>query len=171
MLEDTRVPDHFVEQAGWCADLGSPFTAALLRKFAEDFDAGGPIYDLCKDWDGNPRKDALALRIAGALHHAVLTGDAPELAAPFALLKGVWLALATGYTSEIGDPGIDRLLSRGGMASIERQLTCGACLIFAAAIRPAFALCRSIRTPRVLRLRSTSQASNGPATAPIAFWW
>ncbi|MAN46744.1 MAG: hypothetical protein CMF04_11185 [Hyphomonas sp.] len=90
MLEDTRVPDHFVEQAGWCADLGSPFTAALLRKFAEDFDAGGPIYDLCKDWDGNPRKDALALRIAGALHHAVLTGDAPELAAAYPAAKYDW---------------------------------------------------------------------------------
>jgi hypothetical protein len=31
--------------------------------------------------------------------------------------------------------------------------------------------CRSIRTARVFSPRSTSQASNGPATAPIAFWW
>ena len=38
-------------------------------------------------------------------------------------------------------------------------------------MRAAFAQCRSIRTPRVLIPRSTSQASNGPATAPIAFWW
>ena len=37
--------------------------------------------------------------------------------------------------------------------------------------RAALSQCRSIRTPSVLMPRSTSQASNGPATAPIAFWW
>src|SRR3954454_6040130 len=36
--------------------------------------------------------------------------------------------------------------------------------------RAALAECRSMRTPSVLRLRSTSQASNGEATAPIALW-
>ena len=38
-------------------------------------------------------------------------------------------------------------------------------------MRSALAQCRSMRTPSVLMPRSTSQASNGPATAPIAFWW
>ena len=37
--------------------------------------------------------------------------------------------------------------------------------------RVGVAQCRSIRTPSVLMPRSTSHASNGPATAPIAFWW
>ena len=31
--------------------------------------------------------------------------------------------------------------------------------------------CRSIRTASVLSPRSVSHASNGPATAPDAFWW
>src|SRR5690606_19795653 len=35
----------------------------------------------------------------------------------------------------------------------------------------ALSQCRSIRTASVLRPRNTSHASNGPATAPIAFWW
>jgi NhaC family Na+:H+ antiporter len=35
-----------------------------------------------------------------------------------ALLKGVWLALASGYSSTTGDAGIDQLISRGGMASM-----------------------------------------------------
>jgi NhaC family Na+:H+ antiporter len=35
-----------------------------------------------------------------------------------ALLKGVWLALASGFTSMTGQPMIDRLVSRGGMASM-----------------------------------------------------
>src|SRR4029079_5295023 len=38
-------------------------------------------------------------------------------------------------------------------------------------MRSALALCRSIRTPSVFTPRSTSQQSNGPGTAPIAFWW
>ena len=73
MLDETRILDHFTEQARWCEDLGSPFTAALLRKFAEDFKANGPVADICADWTGNPRKDALGLRLAGALHdHRVI---------------------------------------------------------------------------------------------------
>ena len=83
MLDETRILDHFTEQARWCEDLGSPFTAALLRKFAEDFKANGPVADICADWTGNPRKDALGLRLAGALHHAVLTNAAPALAATY----------------------------------------------------------------------------------------
>ena len=35
-----------------------------------------------------------------------------------ALLKGVWLALATGYSSDTGYPAVDHLVSRGGMDSM-----------------------------------------------------
>ena len=35
-----------------------------------------------------------------------------------ALLKGVWAALATGYVSTTGEPAVDQLLTRGGMASM-----------------------------------------------------
>ncbi|MEL7112880.1 MAG: DUF2332 family protein, partial [Pseudomonadota bacterium] len=79
-MGDTQIVDHFVEQAKWCDDLGSPFTAALLERFASDFEAGGAIHDICQDWSTNPRKDALGLRLAGVLHHAVLSGASPELA-------------------------------------------------------------------------------------------
>jgi NhaC family Na+:H+ antiporter len=43
----------------------------------------------------------------------------PDLATPLALLKGAWLALASGYTSTTGYEAIDMLASRGGM---ERML-------------------------------------------------
>jgi NhaC family Na+:H+ antiporter len=43
----------------------------------------------------------------------------PDLWAPLALLKGSWLALASGYTSTTGYEAIDLLASRGGM---ERML-------------------------------------------------
>ena len=35
-----------------------------------------------------------------------------------ALLKGVWATLAGGYVSATGEPAVDQLLSRGGMASM-----------------------------------------------------
>ena len=90
LLDPERIRDHFHEQAGWCDALGSPFTAALHRQFARDFDADGPVHELCADWQGNPRKDALGLRIAGALHHAALDGTAPELAAEYPAARPDW---------------------------------------------------------------------------------
>ncbi len=44
--------------------------------------------------------------------------DSPELAAPLALAKGVWMALGNGYVSATGVVSVDELLSRGGMSSM-----------------------------------------------------
>ncbi len=41
--------------------------------------------------------------------------DDPELAAPLAMLKGVWSAMATGFVSDTGMPGLDAIVSGGGM--------------------------------------------------------
>lgn len=83
MLDDSRIHDHFVEQAKWCAELGSPFTADLILRCADDLEAGGPVADICGDWPTNPRKDALSLRLTGALHYAVLSGRSDELASVY----------------------------------------------------------------------------------------
>ncbi len=83
MLGDNSVADHFAEQATWCDALGSPFTAGLIRALRDDLEGGGVVAELVGDWPGTPRKDALALRLTGALHHAVLAGRAPELAAVY----------------------------------------------------------------------------------------
>ena len=90
MMGDSSIIAHFEEQAGWCEALGSPFTAALCRAMAKNFSEHGPIYELCKDWSGNPRKDALGLRIAGALHHAVLTEADIVLAAVYPAKRPDW---------------------------------------------------------------------------------
>ena len=58
------------------------------------------------------------LAVVAAPDRVIAFASAPDLAPGFALLKGVWSALATGYVSDIGDPEIDRLLSRGGMESM-----------------------------------------------------
>ena len=75
-----NIPDHFEEQAGWCRQLGSPFTAELLMAMRADFMIGGVVHTLVGDWAGNPRADALGLRLAGALHFLVLSGQSTALA-------------------------------------------------------------------------------------------
>jgi len=70
---------HLSEQAAFCQFLGSPFTAALCLAMKVDIEKSGPVAQLVADWPGDPRRDALGLRIAGYLHHAVLSG-AVELA-------------------------------------------------------------------------------------------
>jgi NhaC family Na+:H+ antiporter len=44
--------------------------------------------------------------------------DEPELATPLAYVKGVWLAMASGYEARSGLADVDALLSRGGMESM-----------------------------------------------------
>ena len=46
----------------------------------------------------------------------------PAVSAPVAYIKGIWLAMATGYKANSGIPVLDTLLSRGGMASMLKTL-------------------------------------------------
>jgi NhaC family Na+:H+ antiporter len=59
------------------------------------------------------------LAVVTAPERVIAFAADPDLAAPLALLKGAWLALASGYTSTTGYETIDLLASRGGM---ERML-------------------------------------------------
>ncbi len=78
-----KILAHFAEQAMYCDMFGSPFTAQLIRSLSEDYEGGGPIAVLLKGWNTNPRADALALRLAGYFHHAVLMNRDAELAAHY----------------------------------------------------------------------------------------
>jgi hypothetical protein len=73
------VLDAFTKQIGWCESLGSPFTARLLTILRDDIAAGGASAELAHAWPGDPVADALALRMAGALHALALTEQAPAL--------------------------------------------------------------------------------------------
>lgn len=44
--------------------------------------------------------------------------DDPSLSTPAAMVKGVWTAMATGFVIDTGIPGLDALVSGGGMASM-----------------------------------------------------
>lgn len=85
-----RIISHFAEQAMYCEMFGSPFTAELIRRVSEDYEQGGPVAALLANWSTNPRADALALRIAGYFHHAVLVSRDAELAAHYPSQLANW---------------------------------------------------------------------------------
>jgi NhaC family Na+:H+ antiporter len=71
-----------------------------------------------------------------------------------ALLKGVWLALASGYVSSTGQPMIDQLVTRGGMASMLQTIwLIIAALAFGGVVEKAGALERLI-TPVIAAAKS-----------------
>jgi len=74
----------FRDQANYCRTLGSPFTGRLLDLTAERLSASVSWAAPILNWPGDPRADALPLRLAGALHRAVLEGGDTQLAACYA---------------------------------------------------------------------------------------
>ena len=68
--------------------LQSPVNAHLLTLCTEDLLAGGITADILSDWYGDPVQQYVATRFMGALHHLVLTGDAPELAGHYPSVGG-----------------------------------------------------------------------------------
>jgi hypothetical protein len=76
----TELPKRFRAQAEQCALHGSPLTAALLFGAADDYEAGGPAYDLLLPLADDPSGSVPSLRFAGALHRLVLEGGVPALA-------------------------------------------------------------------------------------------
>jgi hypothetical protein len=79
-MTGVTVPEALRQQAIWCQAFDSRFTAELCDVMADDFDAYGIIADLTRGWITNPIQDALALRLAGALHAIVLTEPEGDLA-------------------------------------------------------------------------------------------
>ncbi|MFE1602743.1 DUF2332 domain-containing protein [Methylobacterium sp. ID0610] len=81
MAAEGSVRQAFAIQAGHCARLGSPFTAALCGLVAERLDRRTAAGRRILDWPGAPDADALPLRLCGALHALVRRGQLPDLAA------------------------------------------------------------------------------------------
>ncbi len=82
--------EHFLQQAGWCDDYGSPFTARLIERLARDIEAGGPTAELIAGGPPWRRADRLALRITGALHAGALSGRDPALTAEYPAARPAW---------------------------------------------------------------------------------
>ena len=71
-----------------CAVIGSPLYADLLERAAVDVERGGTTWEVLRGHEDDPGPSALALRLLGAVHRLVLTGDAPALAAHYSSAGG-----------------------------------------------------------------------------------
>jgi hypothetical protein len=83
MQSEDEIRATFEKQAEWCEVLGSPLTARLVAGLGERLDHSTATGRRVLRWDGqaDALKDAVALRLAGALNAFVARGRVPELAA------------------------------------------------------------------------------------------
>jgi hypothetical protein len=75
-------------QARGCAELGSPFYAALLESAADDLKGKGPVSEVLEEFAAEPESSALALRFMAAVHRLVLQDRLPSLAPHYPSVGG-----------------------------------------------------------------------------------
>lgn len=82
MQSEAGIRATFAKQAVWCAQLGSPLTAALVDGLGVALDRSTATGRRVLGWQGRADAlgDAVALRLAGALNALVRAGRLPELA-------------------------------------------------------------------------------------------
>ena len=83
--------------------------------------------------------------------------DDSTLAAPIAYIKGVWLAIASGYKVQSGVPEIDQLLSRGGMSSMLKTLWIIIGAVTFGTLLEEFNLLAKLTTPMLKRAKTTGR--------------
>jgi hypothetical protein len=79
-----RILAHFQKQADACAELGSPFTSAVLEATMDLLAARDPALEPVVRFAGDAKAGALALRVAGALHRLAQDGRDHRLAELYA---------------------------------------------------------------------------------------
>jgi hypothetical protein len=110
--------DRFDQQAGACAELGSPLYGRLLGLVGEDIRSGGSTWDVLSARAELRFGQAGPLRLAGAAHRLALAGAAPHWAALLPSCGGTpptddddlaaaWQALVAGHAPELR-AGLDR---------------------------------------------------------------
>ena len=72
--------ETFRRQALGAEVLGSPLYTDVLRRMADDAQAGGPVWDLLEEHATASLGAAYPLRVLGGAHRLALTGQAPDLA-------------------------------------------------------------------------------------------
>jgi hypothetical protein len=114
MVREEAVRAAFAQQAAYCIQLASPFTALLCSLLGERLDRSTPAGRRLLDWDGNPDPfgDAVALRLCGGLHFLVRGGAAPHLAAlyppaPLPEAEALWRALLPVLSTDALLPWLD----------------------------------------------------------------
>jgi hypothetical protein len=82
--------EAFRFQAQACAQLGSPMYADLLARLHVDIRDQGETLEVLRGHEDDPGPSALALRLLGAVHRVVLSGQAPDLAMFYPSVGGTW---------------------------------------------------------------------------------
>lgn len=89
MPRNDAIAAAFTAQACHCDGYGSTLYGELCRRCADDVRAGGELATLLADWNGDPQRGSLPLRVLGGVHALVLTGQAPALSACYPSTGGV----------------------------------------------------------------------------------
>ena len=94
-------------QIGGCRHLGSELYARLLERARDDYERGGPVRALLDGWEGDPVKGFLPLRLLGAVHARVVSGEAPELARHYPTVGGtpVWPGAGEAFLGVVEEQG------------------------------------------------------------------
>jgi hypothetical protein len=93
-------------QGGVCARMGSPLSAELLDRGADDWLDGGAVRDLLSPWDGQELKAlfeaAVPLRLLAAWRELALSGADPHVAEAYARLdaEAIWAAIAPAMVAQ-----------------------------------------------------------------------
>lgn len=80
--------EAFAHQEAQCEALGSGQYARLLGDLGAEIARGGELAELLAERGDRPLRDALALRLLGAVHRIVLRGGAPLLAPRYQSVGG-----------------------------------------------------------------------------------
>ncbi|HIK44326.1 MAG TPA: Na+/H+ antiporter NhaC, partial [Leptolyngbyaceae cyanobacterium M65_K2018_010] len=108
-----------------------------------------------------PSLAIMTAALAGGLTAVVLQPEAvkrfvnsPDTATPIVFLKGIWLAMANGFSENSGVADVDRLVSRGGMDSMLITLWIIIGAVTFGTIMEEFGLLEKLINPVLLRARS-----------------
>jgi len=82
-VEPGAIADQLRWQADACRMIGSPLYAGLLERAAADAATGGPVWEVLRGHEDDPRFSVLGLRLMGIVNRRVLTGREPRLAAAY----------------------------------------------------------------------------------------
>lgn len=137
----------FETQASACRGLGSPFTARLCTLAGERLTASDFVGKTILSWGGDPSPggDSVPLRLAGALHALVLSGNDRDLAAVYpphvtANDNNLWAAVENAFETH-STFILDRLKSAPQTNEVRRS----------AALLPSFLTISSLlRKPLIL---------------------
>jgi len=113
LADEAQIRASFVEQAGFCTQLGAPFTALLCETLGRRLDRSTEVGRRALSWGGDPGcfADALALRLCGGLHFLAMGKDLPELTRlyppqPLPDQAAIWSALGPA----LAHPGLSQWL-------------------------------------------------------------